>query len=93
MTKNIKKIFRYYKIFRTPGMYNSDLKLFRKFNVLIQKYKNTNKEIYLKEANNTIIIVNNIFEISNDFINIITDEYIEQENKQIFQNMIKSLQL
>ena len=91
MTKNIKKIFQYYRIFRTPGMFNEDLKLFKRFNMLLQKYYNTEKEIYLKEANNVLITLSNIFDVTKTFISDVDELFIETQHKKRFQDMIQKI--
>lgn len=82
------EIAKYYKVFKTTESVDIDIKLLKKLNTLITKLKKTNKDIHKLEIFNIFSINENIFNVDNSFVELIKREYIKEDNRGLYKNLI-----
>lgn len=76
-----------YKGFRTSSSIENDIKLIKKLNNLISKWKKTNKDMYKLEIFNIFQINENIFMVDHSFIEKIKSNFIEPSNIKVFNDL------
>lgn len=86
-------IYKFYKVYRSTAMFEEDIKGLKKINNLISKFLLTDRENYFLEAVNLLKIANNIFEVSPNFLRLIKDSYIDNNNYKIFNQIVKEAEL
>lgn len=88
-----KEIFPFYKVYRTTGMIEGDIKGIRKINNLIFKYNNTQKERYKLEAINILKTTANLVDFNDDFVKIIENRIILEEHRPLFSSLVSEMYL
>jgi len=87
-----KGLLQFYKVFRTTNLVKTDIKLIRKYNTLIDKYHLKNMDKYLYESKNIIIMLSNIFEITDLFVEYVLDNNdFSNITEETFKEEIKCL--
>lgn len=89
MNKFKKKLFSYYKIYRTSKLIVDDLKIFKKINNLSLKYLKTEKLRYKLEIINIIRIMHNLFNVDENLIDLFKEEIIEDVYHNLFTNFLE----
>lgn len=84
-----KKVFKYYRIFRTTAMVDEDLKALRKINNLISKYTNSGNDRYRFEAVNIIKTFANLTNFEDSLTEIIKEKIINDDKYIMFDLFLK----
>jgi len=88
MQELIELFFKKARRFRTTESIILDIKAIKKVNNLITKFlRSDNERKYYEEVINTFISMNNSYKLM-DVINQIKELYIDEENKQFFDELI-----
>lgn len=90
MTNLKKEMIGFYKVYRTTGMIEDDIKVIRKINNLISKYLNTNNERYKFEAINILKTTANLVRFEPAFVTIIKQRIILKEYRDTFERFIEN---
>ncbi len=85
------RFIKLYKIFRTTNSIDDDLKPLKKINNLISKYRKTEKDIYRGEIISILKYNENIFNINDEFIKLILDNFIETANQIVFKQICEEI--
>lgn len=84
-------IFKYYTVYRSTGLIESDLKSLRKINNLIYKYCNTELERYKYEAINILKTALNMVKPEPGFFDLLRNKVIDEDKHPIFNGFVEEI--
>ena len=83
-----KELLKHYKVYRTVGMVDHDIKSIKKINNLMYKFNNTQKNRYRLEAINILKTTANLVNFDDDFIKILKKRIILTEHLEQFEGLL-----
>lgn len=83
-----KELLKFYKVYRTTGMVEDDIKSIKKINNLMYKYNNTQKDRYRLEAINILKTTANLVNFDDEFVDIIKKRIILPEHLEQFGGLL-----
>ncbi len=84
-------LFMRARSFKTTSSLDEDIKLIKKINTLLSKWKRTDDERYHKEINNSLLILNNIFALDQIIRDHIAQLFIVEDNRTNFITLFNRL--
>ena len=84
-------IFKYYTVFRSTGLIESDIKSLKKINNLIYKYLNTDIDRYKHEAINILKTAINMVNPVPEYFDLLRNKIIEEDKHLIFNGFVEEV--
>ena len=91
MRKLIKHLLNSYKVYRTTTAMNEDMKIIKKLDYQLTKYRKTEKKRYLKETKNLLISLHNVLHFDENLRERIA-ETLDIENRYDYNKIMDDLE-